>query len=262
MYKGIDVSVLQGIINWQSIADAGYSFMLSRCGIGNSGSDTKCQTNLIGAQNVGLKIGVYHFAYPLPTASTPSRDPKAQAQAHYKAAGDVKVVASDLEWPATTDWQKWECSANQICDWELIYLQEYERISGVRPLIYTYPNFAQNIKLPPNFGTDYKLWIASYVATPTIPLPWHDWIMWQSSGGTEKLPNGVPVDIDYVKDLSMWDSTPASSPQPDPDPTPMNEIAQAPIEIVQPPPSAPPAVPDQGNIISSIVQFAAGLFKR
>jgi lysozyme len=232
--------------------------MLSRCGVGNSSTDINCQTNLLGAQNVGLKTGVYHFVYPLPEQNNPSRNPKAQAQAHYKAAGDIKVVACDLEWPVPSDWQRWGCSANQICDWELTYLQEYERISGARPLIYTYPDFAHNIKFPANFGTDYKLWIASIATTPAIFEPWQTWSLWQRSGGTEKLPNGVPVDVDVAQNLDLWNVQPApADPEP---PPPMEVIPVVPVPVAPIVPSPQP--PTQTDFISSVAQFVTGLFKR
>ena len=62
----------------------------------------------------------------------------------------------------------------------------------------------QTIGNPPQFA-DYPLWIASYQAnSPMIPKPWTSYVLWQNSGGTAKLPNGVNVDTDLAVDLNLW----------------------------------------------------------
>jgi lysozyme len=256
LIKGIDVSVIQGNIDWASVAAAGYQFAICRCGVGNEkGKDSKYDQNVAAATAAGLKVAAYHFVYPLPPlASQPARSPQAQAQMHVAAAGSVPVVCCDLEWPVPQDWAKWGCSAAQIVQWTLDYLQEYERLSGIRPIVYTYPSFASSIQLPASFADTYKLWIASYTASPAIPHPWTDWVMWQNSGGTQKLPNGVPVDTDYAKDLSLWDAAPVA-PTPDPTPAP----APAPVDPTPAPAPVPAPVPAPSswaniwNVVSSVV---------
>ena len=48
----------------------------------------------------------------------------------------------------------------------ITYFQEYTRLdNGRKPLIYTYPNWAQTIRLNPSLA-QYPLWIASYENTP------------------------------------------------------------------------------------------------
>ena len=240
LIKGIDVSIIQGNIDFKAVAATGVQFVVCRCGVGNGGIDSLYKKNIANAKAAGLKVMAYHFIYPLPPlASQPLRDPKAQAQMHVNAAGG-ELAACDLEWPAPQDWAKWGCTAAQIVQWSIDYLEAYEALSGIRPIVYTYPYFAQAIKLPDWFGEKYKLWIASYQAgTPFIPHPWTDWVMWQDSGGTgpnaQHLPNGAPVDGDKMKDLAdLW---PAEAPAPEPDPAP------APVADPVPAPAAPDPAP-------------------
>lgn len=204
MIQGIDVSVLQGQVDFEAEFKRGTQFCIARCGVGNNGKDSMYQHNIQGAQAAGMQVGAYHFLFPLPTESTPSRDPRKQAAQHFQWAGPLSVVAADLEYPVQADWAHWNCSAQQIQDWTLAYLEEYQTLSGIRPLIYTYPNYAQCLKLTEDFAA-YRLWIASYEPTPSIPYPWNDYVMWQTSGGTaEKLLNGMAVDTNVAKDLSLW----------------------------------------------------------
>jgi GH25 family lysozyme M1 (1,4-beta-N-acetylmuramidase) len=248
LIKGCDISAIQGNVDFPSLVAAGYQFCVFRCFVGNSNKDSLYDKNVAGATAAGLKVAAYHFIYPLPTIpSQPKRDPKVQAAMHVQAAGNVSVVCCDMEWPYPRNWAQWACSAPQIVEWVTTYLQEYERLSGIRPLVYTYSSFAQSIHLPASFAQTYKLWIASYTNKPSIPAPWTDWAMWQSSGGAEKLPNGVAVDIDYVKDLSLWDVAPGV-------PVPATSV---PVQTVSTPDPVAVPIPMQTSSPADVVASAA-----
>lgn len=253
LIKGFDISSIQGIIDWQLIVSAGYQFVIIRCYVGNNGMDSLYATNVAGAKAAGLKVMAYNFVFPLPTTPTElSRSPGAQAQAHVTAANG-ELAACDLEWPVQADWAKWGVNAQFIVQWVTEYLETYETLSGIRPIIYTYPNFAQTINLPSAFGQKYKLWIASYENTPTIPAPWTDYVIWQNSG-SGKLPNGVTVDTDFAKDLSLWDVQ-SNVISPTVDPTESTNSSDSNIAPVE-----PSEVPST-NIVSSVLSTLTNLFK-
>jgi len=63
--KGIDVSYHNGVVDWQSVVDAGYGFVIIRLGYGNRHLDDKFVDNVNGALVAGLKIGVYYYSYAL-----------------------------------------------------------------------------------------------------------------------------------------------------------------------------------------------------
>lgn len=271
--KGIDISVLQAGIDFIATAATGVQFCVCRCGVGNSSIDPNYTKNITAGKAAGMKMMAYHFIYPLPPSNgQPLRDPIKQANYHWTAAkGEIACI--DCEWPAPQDFSKWGCSPAQINAWMMAYFQEYTRLDGGRkPLLYTYPYWAEAIKFDQSF-TQYPLWIASYAATPSIPAPFTDWALWQNTGGTEKLPNGIPVDTDFAKDLSLWDAqTVAQVPDQTPvsDPGPINEVPQASVEIpvdsttsdsnVQATPT--PVIPVQPNIMSTISGFFNSLFKK
>jgi lysozyme len=205
--KGIDVSTVQGAVDWPAVAAAGYTFAIVKCGQGNSGFDPDYTKNVAGARAAGLKVAAYHFVYPLPPqVGNPSRAPEAQAKLHFDHAGPDIVACIDCEWPAPQDWAKWGCTASQINAWILAYLSAYQALSNATPIVYTYPDWAAHVGFTPEFAA-YPLWAASYqLNAPLIPHPWTDWVLWQNSGGGGKLPNGAPVDTDYAKDLSIFDA--------------------------------------------------------
>lgn len=267
MYKGYDISSIQGSnIDFNAMVTDGISFIIHRCYVGNGYKDPMYDGNIAKAKAAGLKVACYHFVYPLPTIpSQPTRDPKVQAKMHAASAGDVPVVFCDLEWPSQQDWAtKWNCTAAQIVQWTIDYLEEYENLTGIRPIVYTYPSFASAIKLPADFAQKYKLWIASYTTAPVSVAPWGaDWTLWQSSGGSQKLPNGVAVDIDYAKDLSLWDAVvPAAPPSPQPDVAPpVDNTPPPPPVVVVPPPPAPVPVPNVPSVWQTIMGVLGKLFK-
>jgi lysozyme len=244
MIKGVDISAIQGKVDFVALAASGVQFVILRCGVGNGGIDSMYAKNVAGATAAGLKVACYHFIYPLPPKEgDPSRDPVAQAQYHFNASlGQLACI--DCEWPEPQDWATWGCSSAQLNTWMLAYLQEYESLSGRKPIIYTYPNWAANVGFYQQF-IQYLLWIASYEASPAIPSPWRTWVLWQNTGGGGHLPTtGVPVDTDLAEDLSLWNSVlpPIQLPVPVPTPAPIpTPVVPTPI-VVSPP--APPVVPD------------------
>lgn len=251
--RGVDISVVQGTVDFAAIKASGIDFVICRSGVGNSGIDNLYAKNVAAAKAAGLKVAAYHFIYPLPPlASQPLRDPVKQAQFHFNAAqGELACI--DCEWPAPQDFAKWGCTPAQLNQWMLAYLAEYTRLGGgKKPLVYTYPYWAATINFSPEFA-QYDLWIASYEPKPAIPKPWTDWVLWQYSGGGIHLPNGAPVDGDYAKDLSLWDAVvPTPDPQPVPDPT---------ATPITPAPSPPTPVPTK-NLWGVISDLFDNLLKR
>lgn len=58
--RGIDVSVYQGKIDWQAVADSGIRFVAVRCGISNDRADANFVQNFDGARMAGLDVTWYH----------------------------------------------------------------------------------------------------------------------------------------------------------------------------------------------------------
>jgi lysozyme len=216
MLRGVDVSSVQGSIDWTRVAASGVRFAIIKCSTGNdTGVDSRFTENVANARAAGLVVGAYHFAYPLPNqAGNPSRDPAEQAQIAFEKSGGLGAEpgdlppALDLEWPAPQDWAKWRCTAAQIRDWGLAYLDKAHSLWGCAPLVYTYPDFWQHLTVAgglEEYG-DYPLWIADYAkyggvvppddAAPRSLPPWADWTFWQHDGNRGLLlENGMDADF-------------------------------------------------------------------
>lgn len=255
--KGVDISVVQGNVDFQWLVNQGIQFVIVRCGVGNDGADVRYSQNIAGAKAAGLKVMAYHFVYPLPPApGKTGRAPAEQAKMHFDAAkGELACV--DIEWPEYNHWSKWGCTPAQINQWLIDYLKEYERLSGQRMPVYTYPSYADLVKFSSELA-QYPLWIASYTSKPRIPKPWTDWQMWQTEGGKLlTLPNGMPVDTNVAKDLSLWES--ASTPAPEPSVEPPTVVEMPPSN--EPAPQVTPSVPAAPQNLSPVHQFIKMIFK-
>jgi lysozyme len=201
--QGCDVSSIQGsITNWDAIAAAGFQFVICKCGDGNNGIDPTYLNNINGANAAGLCVGTYHAIFPLPDAPGKiNRNPVDQAKYHFTNTKTAINVA-DVEWPSENDWATWGCSASQINDWCLTYLETFASLQGGLPIVYTYPYYSQAVGFTSDI-TKFPLWAANYTSTPSAITPWTDWVLWQYSD-QGKLPNGTLVDLDQARDLSLW----------------------------------------------------------
>ncbi len=177
---GVDVSKFQGSIDWNSVAAAGHQFAMVKATEGASIVDPQFAANWSGSQAAGLRRGAYHFF-------DPEESGEAQAEHFLSTVGpDLGELppAIDLETgvPGRTDVQLW--------------LDEVEVMAGVRPMIYTTVEFAEEHL--DGFGS-YPLWIAAWgESSPTLPAGWSTWTMWQHT------PTGRVSGIDGDVDLNFY----------------------------------------------------------
>jgi lysozyme len=197
---GIDVSIHNGAINWQKVAQDPQTikFVYAKATEGSTLRDTSFSANRAGANAVGLPVGAYHF-YSLTTP--PVR------QAHNFVSVVEHLNVGDL--PPVLDFEN-EIASNQIN--QVIqdlhaWLKTVESELGVRPIIYTAYNYWHNFLQNNSSFNNYKLWVAQYGANgaPAMRPPalfggWNDWAIWQytSKGVVQGIQDfrGRPTDVD------------------------------------------------------------------
>lgn len=193
--EGIDVSSVQGKIDWQRVAKAGISFAYLRALIGRDDVDTMLATNAAGAKAAGVPFGLYGVVYPRMEPRAQDADIQAaqlaNLHAKYGAALrpmlDVetlpKVNATSAEWLAAVE----------------LYATRLDAV-GLSPIVYTYPAFWRALKAPPSFAKR-PLWLAHYTSAPKpdVPPPWTSVLLWQylaSAPGFEGRVDGVSTLVD------------------------------------------------------------------
>jgi lysozyme len=189
--RGLDVSNLQGTIDWRKVKDAGYRFVWIKAGEGDW-KDPQFIDNVKGAGAAGLKVGAYHFLRP--RAGRTGGQEAAYFIQRLEAAdlgkGDLRPVldveATQLDRAATHAYVKSFVNAMHA--------------HGFRPMIYTGFWFWN-----PKVGVDdfgLPLWIAAYQsAEPKLPVPWKRYAAWQhtSSGSVPGIRGNV--DLNRTDDL-------------------------------------------------------------
>jgi lysozyme len=223
--RGVDVAEFQKVVDWKTLYEQeACRFAIIRCKVGNNpGIDKLFHQNVAGAREAGMRVGAYHFSFPLPKL-----DPRREAESFAAAsmlgseAGDIPP-AFDLEWPPPVagggkkGWKEWGCSAAQVRDHALIALERMTELFGCKPLFYTYPYFWQAMSVAGGMEDfrQYPLWIPGgkhYVngdghipdyskeKAPQIPLWGDDWSIHQFDGdGGRKMPNGVDCDFNAFR---------------------------------------------------------------
>ena len=153
---GIDVSHHNGTIDWQrakkmrfSDEDLKLEFCFLKATEGMNHSDKQFERNWKRLEELGIKKGAYHFFIPW-------REPKGQAM---NFINSVKLKKGDFA-PVLDIEQNSLKSDSQIVSEIEMWLDIVQKHYGVKPIIYTNPNFYKKF-IKGNFD-DYPLWIADY----------------------------------------------------------------------------------------------------
>lgn len=167
--KGVDVSHWQGRIDWAKVKESGIDFAMLKATEGTQYIDDYVAANVTGAQANGIAVGLYHFC----RASNVS---EAVAEAKFFMSvidGFGGIKAFDI--PPALDIETINAKSTQeivaVCH---AWLDTVEQRYGVKPMVYTYPNFMDN-HLDNSF-TDYRLWYANY--GNTVDQDRNGWSEW------------------------------------------------------------------------------------
>ncbi|MEG4320820.1 MULTISPECIES: GH25 family lysozyme [unclassified Microcoleus] len=181
--RGIDVSDYQPNVNWSAVAKGGILFAFVKSTEGTTLVSQTFAGNWARMKAAGIQRGAYHFFRPESSV-------QGQIDLFLKT---VKLEAGDL--PAVLDLETTGgLSADELCDRATIWLEAVEKATLMRPIIYTFPGFWDNL------GTqrlaDYPLWIAHYTSAeePWVPGGWKTWTFWQYSD-TDSV-SGVSGNVD------------------------------------------------------------------
>ena len=189
---GIDVSHLQGVVDWTSVVAGGDVFAFAKATEGITFNDPYFHDNWQGMKQAGLLRGAYHYYRA-------NDDPAAQANTFLTALGNANGSATlapgDL--PAALDLEvTLGVDPATILQGVATWLTTVEAATGQTPFIYTYPSFWQGLGNPLTLS-QYPLWIARYgVSSPGSLGGWSDWTIWQFDPNHTISGVAGPVDAD------------------------------------------------------------------
>lgn len=213
--RGIDVSMWQGDIDFEEVAESGVDTVYIRSGLGSDYTDPYFEQNYERARAAGLNVGFYHYV----TARTVS-------QAEYQAHFFVNTIqGKEFQCRLAMDFEDLTTlSAAEANEIGLAFIRKVEDLSGKGTVVYSDAYNAGAV-----FGgglTEYPLWIAEYgVSEPSSAVNWDSWAGWQYSDMGNVAGISGPVDLDLYTD-AMFLEEPGSVPGPVPMPEPSVSVVE------------------------------------
>ena len=193
---GIDVSVHQGIIDWQQVAAAGVDFVMIRAAYrgykyGQVNADSNALANIQGAREAGLLVGVYIYS---------------QAVSVVEAVEEAEFLLQMLEGiqldlPITFDWERYSSdsrtanvSGRTVTDCAIAFCETI-RAGEREAMIYFNPTQAlEELSLPEL--TEYPFWLAQYDTTIMFPYRVDMW-QYTSKGSVPGVNGNVDLNIGF-----------------------------------------------------------------
>ncbi|MBQ6095343.1 MAG: InlB B-repeat-containing protein, partial [Lachnospiraceae bacterium] len=192
---GIDVSRWNGSIDWAKVKNSGVSYVIIRCGYRGSSKgqlieDPKFTTNIKGAINAGLKVGVYFF--------TQATD---EVEAVYEASYVIdKIKNYKISYPVFLDVEPSGGRGDKISS-EMrtnvckAFCQTIQN-AGYTAGIYANKTWLTE-KLDASQLSAYKIWLAQYAAAPTYNGRYDMW-QYKSTGSINGISGDVDMNLSYM----------------------------------------------------------------
>lgn len=192
---GIDVSKWNGDIDWNAVKNSGVSYVIIRCGYRGSSQgslivDPKFQSNIKGATDAGLKVGVYFFT---------------QAVDRVEAVEEASMVLDMIKnyrisYPVFLDVEASGGRADSI--------SKETRTEVCKAFCQTIQNggytagiYANKTWLTEKIDTSqlsgYKIWLAQYSSTPTYTGRYDLW-QYKSTGRVSGISGDVDLNLSYL----------------------------------------------------------------
>ena len=201
--QGIDIYEGTGEIDWQAVADGGYSFAFVRVGYrgyGQAGKlceDYRAVENLHAAKNAGLKVGAYFFSQALN-----------EEEAREEAETAVKVIEEsgvELDLPLmydpeiikNDDGRANDITREQVSLNTKAFRETVESISDCTVDIYSNLPWEDQL-FDAEILSDFDIWYADYEKIPQTPYHF-TWWQYSNKGSVPGIAGDVDLDLWIVK---------------------------------------------------------------
>ena len=192
---GIDVSKWNGNIDWNAVKNSGISYVIIRCGYRGSTTgamieDPKFKTNIQGALNAGLKVGIYFFSQAVN-----------EVEAVEEASMTIGLIKKyKISYPVFLDVEPSGGRADGIdrnTRTQVIKAYcETIRNSGYTAGVYANKTWLESYM---NAGelSKYKIWLAQYNTAPTYGGKYDMW-QYSSKGSVAGISGHTDMNLSYM----------------------------------------------------------------
>jgi len=193
---GIDVSKWNGNIDWNAVKNSGVSYVIIRCGYRGSSQgalikDSKFESNIKGAVNAGLKVGVYFFTQAID-----------KSEALEEASMVLDCIKNySISYPIFLDVEPSGGRADgldaatrtEICKTFCETIQNYGYTAG----IYANRTWLEEKINTGELSSSYKIWLAQYASEPTYTGRYDMW-QYKSTGKIDGISGDVDMNLSYL----------------------------------------------------------------
>ena len=194
--KGIDVSEMNGYIDWKKVADSGIKFAFIRVGgrfsvSGSIYNDSRFSYNISQAKSYGIKVGVYFFTQAINTN-------EAIEEARFTIN---KIRSYILDLPIVIDTESVDgggrhssISVESRTEVVKAFCEEIIK-NGFAPMIYASTSWLDN-KLNMSKLSKFKVWVAQWASSVDYKGSYNCW-QYTSTGRVNGINGNVDMDIWY-----------------------------------------------------------------
>ncbi len=192
---GIDVSKWNGTIDWKAVKNSGISYVIIRSGYRGSSQgslieDPKFRTNIQGAIDAGLKVGVYFFTQAVSATEAVEEASMVLEQiAGYRISYPVFL---DVEASGGRGDRIDKATRTEVCKAFCATIQNAGYTAG----IYANKNWLTEKIDAPQLSA-YKIWLAQYASAPTYTGRYDLW-QYQSTGKVSGISGNVDMNWSYL----------------------------------------------------------------
>ena len=192
---GIDVSKWNGTIDWKAVKNSGVSYVIIRCGYRGSSQgslieDPKFASNIKGATDAGLKVGVYFF-----TQAVNAVEAVEEASMVLELVKNYKIsypIFLDVESSGGRADRIDKQTRTEVCK---AFCQTIQN-AGYTAGIYANKNWLTT-KIDASALSAYKIWLAQYAAQPTYTGRYDLW-QYTSTGRVSGISGNVDLNLSYL----------------------------------------------------------------
>ncbi len=193
---GIDVSVHQGVIDWQQVAAAGVDFVMIRAAYrgykyGQVNADANALANIQGARDAGLLVGVYIYSQAINVA-------EAVEEAEFLLQ---MLEGVELDLPITFDWERYSSdsrtanvSGRTVTDCAIAFCETVRAGEREAMIYFNTTQALEELSLPEL--TEYPFWLAQYDTTVMFPYRVDMW-QYTSKGSVPGVNGNVDLNIGF-----------------------------------------------------------------
>lgn len=193
----LDLSNNNASVDLTRVAQAGIAGFWHKVSEGSDFADRWFRNRVDRGRLVGMRVGGYHFA------NARTSDPIPEAMFFYRCLG--KIGRRDLAPALDLETNPHNLSPQQLVAWARAFNHEFQRLTGVWPLFYSYPAFIEGMRAEKTIGRG--LWLASYSRNDgkehpySVPQPFKQALAHQFTSQARLAGVGGTVDLSSAQRL-------------------------------------------------------------